>query len=70
MELSFDEKADAFYLRFQKGKIKKTIEINKGTLMDIDAKGQLLGIEILDVSAKMPIKDLGKISINLPIAFQ
>jgi uncharacterized protein YuzE len=68
MEFSFDEKADALYIRFQKGKIKKTIEINKDTLMDVDEKGQLLGIEILDISAKMPIRNLGKISINLPVS--
>ena len=35
--------------------------------MDIDDAGRLFGIEILDVSLRIPLDSLGKINIDLPL---
>lgn len=69
MEISFDEKADALYIQFRnrKAKAKETIKLKEGILVDITKDGKLLGIEILDVTSRIPIKEIGHLNINLPI---
>jgi len=48
MKFNYDKIADAAYLYLNKGKIKKTIEISDNVLLDVDTKGKIIGIEILD----------------------
>ena len=67
MKISFDEQADALYIQFQRGAVKKTVKVQDGILLDIDQEGHLYGIEILDASHRIPMKDIGKVSIDLPI---
>ncbi len=69
MQINFDERADALYFQFQtgKGKVKETLKLRDGILIDIDKKGRLFGIEILDVSQRIPLKELGHLNINLPV---
>ncbi|MFH1778346.1 MAG: DUF2283 domain-containing protein [Candidatus Omnitrophota bacterium] len=68
MEITFDEQADALYIQFQKAsKVKETIKLKEGILIDTDKSGRLFGIEILDVSQRMPLEQLGHLNINLPI---
>lgn len=67
MEISLDLKADALYIKFQEGKFAKNQKIDDGTIIDLDAKGKLLGIEILDVSKKIPAKELSGIRVKLPL---
>ena len=58
MKLKYDKYADAIYLTFKSGKVDKSLEAGEGTLIDVDKKGKILGIEILDFSDKFPAKDL------------
>jgi uncharacterized protein YuzE len=67
MKLSFDEKADALYIRFQEGKVARTRKIHDGILVDVDEAGRLFGIEILDVSERIPRESLGAITADLPV---
>ena len=67
MEINFDEKADALYIQFQTGKVKETLKLRDGILIDVDKKGRLFGIEILDVSQRIPLKELGHLNINFPV---
>ena len=67
MKISFDEKADALYIQFQKGSVGKTRKISDGILIDLDKKGRLFGIEILDVSHRMPKKSISDLNIHLPV---
>ena len=67
MNVSFDEKADALYIQFQEGRVAKTRKIQDGILVDIDEAGRLFGIEILDVSERIPLESLGVIKAELPI---
>jgi uncharacterized protein YuzE len=55
MEIKIDLKADAMYIRFQKGKFAKNKVIDEDTIIDLDKKGRLLGIEILNVTKKIPL---------------
>ena len=68
MKITYDETADALYIQFQpESKIKETIKIRAGILCDVDKKGRIFGIEILDVSRRLPIEELGRVSIDMPV---
>jgi len=67
MEISLDWKADALYIKFQEGKFAKNRKIDDDTIVDLDSKGRLLGIEILNVTKKVPAKELAGVSIRLPL---
>ena len=67
MEISLDLKADALYIKFQEGKFAKNKRIDEDTIIDLDAKGRLLGIEMLNVTKKVSPKDLSDVSIKLPL---
>ena len=67
MEISLDLKADAVYIKFQEGKFAKNKRIDDDTIIDLDSKGGLLGIEILNVTKKVPVKDLAGVSVKLPL---
>ena len=64
MNISFDEKADALYIQFQEGSVARTRKIQDGILIDIDDAGRLFGIEILDVSERIPPEALGNLSFQ------
>lgn len=67
MEISLDLKADALYIKFQEGKFVKNKRIDEDTIIDLDAKGRLLGIEMLNVTKKVSVKDLSDVSVKLPL---
>lgn len=62
MQMQYDSEADAAYLYLQHpiaaGSVKKTTELNDDVSIDFDAKGKLLGIEILHASKRLPKKEL------------
>lgn len=68
MKITYDEQADALYIQFQPdAKIKETIEIREGIFCDVDKEDKIFGIEILDVSKRLPLSELGKLNIDIPI---
>lgn len=58
MKLEFDPQADAVYLELTDAEIEESKEIQPGIIMDYDAKGRIVGIEVLYVSkrAELPLK--------------
>ncbi|MCG3205567.1 MAG: hypothetical protein KCHDKBKB_02289 [Elusimicrobia bacterium] len=71
MDVTFDKKADALYIKLQPSKkIKKTVMLHEGLMVDMDKSGQIYGIEILDVSHHIPLKELSRIKTNLPLLSQ
>ena len=68
MEISLDLAADALYIKFQEGKFAKNKKIDEDTIIDLDSKGRLLGIEILNVTKKVPVKNLAGVSVKLPLS--
>lgn len=55
MRTSYDPEADAFAVRFApKGaRIANTEEVAPGVMLDFDADGKVIGIEVLSVSWRM-----------------
>ena len=52
---SFDPEADALFLWFgsEDAKSAETEEVAPGIMLDFDAEGRVIGVEILDVSTRM-----------------
>jgi uncharacterized protein YuzE len=59
MKITYDEKADALYILFGEGPA-AVEEVAEGIALDWDAEGKLLGIEILDVSKRLPNPEILK----------
>lgn len=68
MNISYDSKADALYIQFQKGKVKETLKIRDGLLIDVDPAGHIFGIEILDASYRITPKTIETVHVELPMS--
>ena len=52
MRVRIDTQSDAIYLDLTQGTIESSEEVADGIILDYDAQGCLVGIEILDASKK------------------
>ena len=52
MKIEYDQQADAMYIRLRTGAVAESEEIRPGVVFDFDAEGEVLGIEMLDVSER------------------
>jgi uncharacterized protein YuzE len=59
-KIEYDKTVDALYVYAGSGKVHKTIKLNNRVLFDVDKKGKIVGIEVLDASKpwKFPLKKL------------
>jgi Protein of unknown function (DUF2283). len=68
MKIEYSKEADAIYVYFKEEFVAKSKEIEDGVVIDFDEKGQLIGIEVLDVSQRFSLSDIVNVNIeNLPI---
>lgn len=68
MKFDYDTVADAAYLKVNDGKVAKTVEMKNGVVVDLNEKGNILGIEILNFSAQQNITTLEKaVKEGLPV---
>ena len=62
MKIEYGKDVDAAYIYLDNSisdnEVKKTIELNENIMLDLDAKGKILGIEILDASKVLNSKVL------------
>lgn len=64
MEINYDKEADAMYIEFRKGDFFKNKKIDDFTIIDLDKEEQLLGIELLNVSKRIPLESLSEINVK------
>ena len=50
MRTSYDAEADALYVRFAEVSIANSEEVADGVVLDFDAEGRVVAIELLDAS--------------------
>jgi uncharacterized protein YuzE len=68
MKIEYSKEADALYVYFKEAFVAKSKEIEDGIVIDFDEKGQLIGIEVLDVSQRFSLSDIVNVNIeNLPV---
>ncbi len=67
MKIEYDKEADALYIQFRDVRVDDNIDIEEGVTVDLDERGHIVGIEILDATKKLSPKDIVNITIeNLP----
>ncbi len=68
MKIEYDKEADALYIQLREANVDDNIDIEDGVTIDLDGKKHIVGIEILDASKKLSLKDIVNITIeNLPV---
>jgi len=72
MKVNYDITADAVYINVSKAKVTRTVKTEDRFLVDVDAHGNVVGIEILDASNQQElVKNLEKnVAVGVPINIQ
>ncbi len=53
MKITYDKDADAMYIKLLEGEFASNKVIDSDTILDLNKEGNILGIEILEVSKRM-----------------
>ncbi len=61
----YDADADAVYVRLARGKVARTVEVDSGTLADLDDAGRLVGVEVIHPDRAWPLDEIVR-RFNLP----
>ncbi len=64
MKITFDKEADAVYIELGSGEFVSNRKIDNNTIIDLDKNGNVLGIELLNVSKRIPKDFLSRISVE------
>lgn len=68
MKITYDKIADAAYMTLRKGKVAKTVEMSESVIVDLDKKGHLLGIEMLDASNQLSRNSIKNgVAMDVPV---
>jgi uncharacterized protein YuzE len=57
MDIKYDITADAVYISVGSGKVARTIKTEDRFLVDVDSRGNVVGMEILDASSQQELVD-------------
>ncbi len=64
MKITIDKEANAMYIEVSDEKFAKNRKIDNETILDLDAKGNIIGIELLNVSKRMTKDFLSDIRVQ------
>ncbi|PIN91351.1 DUF2283 domain-containing protein [Candidatus Pacearchaeota archaeon CG10_big_fil_rev_8_21_14_0_10_32_14] len=64
MKINFDKTADAVHIEFCEGKFDSNKKLDDFTIIDLDKKRNILGIELLEVSKRISKDFLSNISVT------
>lgn len=53
MKINYDKEIDAKYVTLKEGKVHETQALTEWLMLDLDAEGEVLGVEILDASKNL-----------------
>lgn len=56
MKVAYDQQADVLYIELWSAEVARTIQIDRGTLVDLDQDGQLIGVELIRPARPWPIE--------------
>jgi len=69
MEISYDKEADAMYITLRKAVFNNNKKVDDFTIVDFDKEGNIIGIEFLEASKRIPPESLAKIFVkNISVA--
>ena len=61
MRITYDPEADALYIELRSGRPVDGTDIEEGVTVDLDKRGHILGLEILDASERMSPAELASV---------
>jgi uncharacterized protein YuzE len=64
MRIKVDEANDALYLRLNESAIVESQEVQPGVVLDFDAQGQVVGVEILGLKGRVPVGELKRLQFE------
>jgi uncharacterized protein YuzE len=67
MQITYDTKADAMYIKFCDGEFVANKEVEEGIIIDMGKGNILLGIEVLEASTRFRPEDLARVDIQMPL---
>ncbi len=65
MRLKIDKDSDALYFRLDENRIVESEEVRPGVILDYDTKGQVVGIEILNISSRATKEELSNLQFQM-----
>jgi uncharacterized protein YuzE len=65
VKVRFDEQADALYVRLGDSPIVESEELRPGLIVDLDERGEVVGLEILQVLERVPSADVKHIDFEV-----
>jgi uncharacterized protein YuzE len=54
LRLHYDPETDAAYLRFSADPVAESAEVSPGVVLDFDADGRLVAMEVLEAARRLP----------------
>ncbi len=64
MRLKIDHKSDALYFRLDESAVVESEEIKPGVILDYDSNNNVVGIEILGLSKRVPPEKLKSLQFD------
>lgn len=64
MRIKIDAANDALYFRLDESKIVESEEVQHGVILDFNADGQVVGIEILGLKGRIPVEELKRLQFE------
>ncbi len=64
MRVTYDEDADAMYIKLTDEKFSKNKIVDKNTILNLDKNGNVIGVELLFVKKHMPKNFLSKVVVE------
>ena len=65
MQITYDTKADAIYIKFCDGEFIDNKEVEEGIIIDMGKENVVLGIEILEASSRFQPEDLADVEFDI-----
>ena len=65
MRINYNKQVDALYIRFSEAKYYVSEELKEGIILDLDKSGKVIGLEVLDVSDRLPRETMNSIHFEM-----
>ncbi|KAF5417463.1 MAG: DUF2283 domain-containing protein [Euryarchaeota archaeon] len=70
MRIKVDMESDALYFGLCENDVEDSEEIAPGIIIDYNKGGNVVGIEILGITARLPVEELSRMTIELLTVMQ
>jgi uncharacterized protein YuzE len=64
MQVRYDKEVDAAYIKLSSKRPEGAIEIDEGVILHVTEDDKIVGIEILEASSKIPVKNLFNLRVD------